>query len=58
MLALSLRQILDEFLQQEDTTLYTDETTKFGTKLSGYHKEGFGSKRTKQQVFTNDTRCF
>ena len=43
MLALSLKQILDEFLQQEDTTLYTDETTKFGTKLSGYHasdKEG------------------
>lgn len=36
-MALSLRQISDEFLQQEDTTLYTDETTKFETKLMGYH---------------------
>ena len=37
MLALSLKQMSDEFLQQEDTTLYTDETAKFGTKFSGYH---------------------
>lgn len=37
MLALSLRQISDEFVQNEETTLYTDETTKLGTKISGYH---------------------
>lgn len=37
MLALSLKHISDNFFNEEDITLYTGETTKLGTKISGYH---------------------
>jgi len=36
-LFLSQSQLLDVLPNEEHTTLYTDETTKFGDKYSGYH---------------------
>lgn len=36
-LMLSQAQIVDEVASKDNTTLYTDETSKFGKKYSGYH---------------------
>ena len=42
-LALSQKQLSEILLQHEATTLYTDETSKYGKKIGGYNisdKEG------------------
>ena len=42
-LVLSQRQLSEILTQHEQTTLYTDETSKYGNKIGGYHvsdKEG------------------